>query len=325
VFKSFWDHVYWDFALAGSGDSNVVEFLSVLKRGTRNVYRRGLAAFQQFYSNQGSIKDFLDCVEQDRLLPRNERRRVDRLTLNSFVTWLQNKGYSPKTIRIYVGAVQSLAKYFDIPISLRYVQLPSAQPINKKHPWTIEEVGDFIAFMDKPIYRSMVASITQSGLSVSDLLGLTYGNIRDDLEKGIAPICIALTRKKTGISFITFLGSWSVKLLKDYLADRKMEDEAPIYNVSSRAVHAYFRKAAQKLVGCFRGRNPYSPHSLRAAFRTFLSDHKVDPLYIEFWMGHVLPEQQGAYINKSREGWRQTYKEQAEPWLTPPQYKNSVT
>jgi hypothetical protein len=41
-------------------------------------------------------------------------------------------------------------------------------------------------------------------------------------------------------------------------------------------------------------------------------------------MGHALPEQQGAYVNKSIERWRQTYKEQAEPWLTPPQYKNSV-
>jgi len=62
-----------------------------------------------------------------------------------------------------------------------------------------------------------------------------------------------------------------------------------------------------------REETPYSPHSLRAAFQTFLSDHKVDPLYIEYWMGHALPEQQGAYINKSIESWRQTYKEQAEP------------
>lgn len=92
-----------------------------------------------------------------------------------------------------------------------------------------------------------------------------------------------------------------------------MEDNTPIYNVSSRAVHAYFQKIAQKFAGNFKGRNPYSLRSLRAAFRTFLSDIKVDPLYIEFWMGHALPEQQGAYINKSREGWRQTYKEQAEP------------
>jgi hypothetical protein len=42
-------------------------------------------------------------------------------------------------------------------------------------------------------------------------------------------------------------------------------------------------------------------------------------------MEHALPEQQSAYINKSREGWRQTYRQQAEPWLTPPQYKNSIT
>ena len=307
-------------------DSEVSEFLSVLKYGTRNVYSRGLVAFQEFYSSQGSIKDFLDCVEQDRLLPRNQRKRVDRVTLNGFVAWLKDRGYSPKTIRIYVGAVQSLAKYFDIPISLRYVQLPPAQPVNKKHPWTIEGVGDFIALMDKPLYRSIAASILQSGLSLSDLFALKYGDIKEEFEKGTTPICLSLTRKKTGIAFITFLGYWSVKLLKDYLADQKLNDDTPIYNVSSRAAHAYFRKSAQKFAGKFKGRNPYSPHSLRAAFRTFLSDHKVDPLYIEFWMGHKLPEQQGAYINKSIESWRQTYKEQAEPWLTPPQYKeDSIT
>jgi len=309
----------------GFANDEVAEFLSVLKLGTCNVYSRALAVFQQFYSSQGSIKDFLDRVEQDRLLPRSKRRRVDRLTLNSFVAWLRNKGYSPKTIRIYVGAVQSLAKYFDIPISLRYVRLPPAQPINKKHPWTIEEVSRFVARMGKPIYRSMAASIVQSGLSVSDLLALTYGDIREEFEKGITPICLSLTRKKTGITFITFLGSWSVKLLKDYLAHRKLEDETPLYDVSSRAVHAYFRKIAQIFSRDFKGRNPYSPHSLRAAFRTFLSDHKVDPLYIEYWMGHKTPEQQSAYINKSIESWRQTYREQAEPHLTPPQYKNEQT
>ncbi|MGB9694138.1 MAG: tyrosine-type recombinase/integrase [Fervidobacterium sp.] len=299
-------------------DSEVSEFLSVLKYGTRNVYSRGLAAFQEFYSSQGSIKDFLDSVERDRLLPRNQRKRVDRVVLNSFVAWLKDGGYSPKTVRIYVGAVQSLAKYYDIPISLRYVQLPPAQPVNKKHPWTIEEVGRFVAMMEKPVYRSIAASIVQSGLSVSDLLALTYKDIKPEFERGIIPICLNLTRKKTGISFMTFFGSWSVRLLKEYLARGKFEDETPVYDVSSRAVHTYFRKLAQEFDGNFRGRNPYSPHSLRAAFRTFLSDHKVDPLYIEFWMGHQIPEQLRAYINKSRESWRQTYREQAEPWLTPP-------
>ena len=174
------------------------------------------------------------------------------------------------------------------------------------------------------MYRSISASILQSGLSISDLLALAYSDIKEEFEKGITPLCLNLTRRKTGVPFITFLGSWSVKLLKDYLASRKLDDETPIYNVSARTVHAYFRKTARKYAGAFKGRNPYSPHSLRAAFRTFLSDHKVDPPYIEYWMGHKIPEQLSAYINKSRESWRQTYRQQAEPHLTPPQNKNRL-
>jgi len=86
----------------------VSEFLSFLKIGTRNVYSRGLTAFARaFYLSNGSIKDFLDRLKHDRLLPRGERRRVDRFTLNGFVVWLQDRGYSPKTVRIYVGGVQS--------------------------------------------------------------------------------------------------------------------------------------------------------------------------------------------------------------------------
>ncbi|MEM3703015.1 MAG: site-specific integrase [Candidatus Bathyarchaeia archaeon] len=310
--------------MAFSGDADLAGFLSVLKSSARNVYGRGLRLFLQFYVGQGSLKGFLDAIERDKLLPRRERRRVATEVLNGFVVWLSDRGYAPKTVRVYVGAVQSLAKYYDIPISLRYVRLPPAQPVYKKHPWTLAEVGEFVAAMDKPIYRSIAASILQSGLSLSDLLALTYGDIKEEFEKGITPLCLDLARKKTGVQFITFLGGWAVKLLKEHLSSQRLEDASPIYNVTARTVHAYFRKTAQKFAGAFKGRNPYSPHSLRAAFRTFLSDHKVDPLYIEFWMGHKLPGQLSAYINKSRESWRQTYHEQAEPYLTPPQYKNSI-
>lgn len=294
----------------------MLEFLSALKPNTRNVYGRGLKVFQQFYAGYGSVMNFLDRVERDRLLPRRDRKRVAVEVLSSFADWLQKSGYAPKTVRVYVGAVQSLAKYYDVPISLRYVRLPPAQPVNRKHPWTLEEIGEFIETMNKPIYRSIAASILQSGLSLSDLLALTYGDIKEEFEKGITPLCLDLTRKKTGVHFMTFLGGWAVKLLKEHLGDWKLEKTSPIYNVSARNVHAYFRKTAQKFAGNFKGRNPYTPHSLRAAFRTFLSDHKVDPLYIEYWMGHKLPEQLSAYINKSRESWRQTYRQQAEPWLT---------
>ncbi|MGC8896545.1 MAG: tyrosine-type recombinase/integrase [Candidatus Bathyarchaeia archaeon] len=309
--------------MSGFEDPDVAAFLSSLRLGTGKVYECGLKLFRQFYADKGAVSDFLDFVEHDRLSPRRKRKHASTEILNGFAVWLSNRGYAPKTIRVYVGAVQSLGKYYDIPISLRYVRLPPAVPVYRKHPWNLAEIGEFIAVMDKPTYRSIAASVLQSGLSISDILALTYSDIKEDFEKGVTPLCLDLTRKKTGVRFITFLGDWAVRLLREHLANRKLEDTSPIYNVSARNVHAHFRLTAIKFAGAFKGRNPYSPHSLRAAFRTFLSDDRVDLLYIEFWMGHKLPEQQKAYIIKSKESWRQTCKEQAEPWLTPPQYKTA--
>jgi integrase len=294
------------------------EFLSALKPGTKHVYQRGLAKFQEFLSSQGlDVAGFLSLVEEDLRRPRLEKTRVARKTLNAFIAHLQGKGFAPKTINAYVGAVQSLAKYYDIPLSTRYVNRPPSKAINKKHPWTIEEIGKFVSLMDNIQYKCIAACIVQSGLSISDLLGLRYGDIKDEFEKNVTPLCLDLSRKKTNVPFLTFVGSWALGLLKQQLMDRPLNDGTPMFTVTRRAVDNYFRRVGVKFGGGFGGRNPYSPHSLRAAFRTILSDHKVDPLYIEFWMGHKVPEQQIVYVSKSREGWRETYRIQAEPWLTP--------
>jgi integrase len=298
--------------------AEVEEFLSALKPGTRHVYQRGLAKFQEFLAKQGlDVAGFLSLVEEDLRRPRLEKTRVARKTLNAFITHLQVEGFAPKTINAYIGAVQSLAKYYDIPLSTRYVNRPPSKAIYKKYPWTIEEIGKFVSLMDNIQYKCIAACIVQSGLSISDLLGLKYGDIREELEKGVVPLCLDLSRKKTNVPFLTFVGSWALGLLKQHLMDRPLNDDTPIFMVTRRAVDSYFRRVGVKFGGGFSGRNPYSPHSLRAAFRTILSDHKVDPLYIEFWMGHKVPEQQIVYVSKSREGWRETYRVQAEPWLTP--------
>jgi len=85
-------------------DRDTVEFLSALSPSTRKLYSVGLKAFQTFYKPQGMIKDFLDRVEEDGHSTRNERRRIGRNTLKGFVEWLQERGYTSKTVRTYVAA-----------------------------------------------------------------------------------------------------------------------------------------------------------------------------------------------------------------------------
>jgi integrase len=132
--------------------------------------------------------------------------------------------------------------------------------------------------MDNIQYKCAAAYIVQGGLSISDLLGLKYGDIKEEFEKNVTPLCLDLSRKKTNVPFLTFIGSWALGLLKQHLKDRPLNDDTPIFTVTRRAVDNYFRRVGVKFGEGFSGRNPYSPHSLRAAFRTILSDHKVDPL-----------------------------------------------
>ncbi|MEM3760151.1 MAG: tyrosine-type recombinase/integrase [Candidatus Bathyarchaeia archaeon] len=309
-------------------EDEVKEFLSVhkSKQGTYRTYKVALDNFREFYmeTEKKTISYFLSQVEEDLQRHRLQKTRVARKTLNAFVAWLQEKGKSPKTINVYVGVVQSLAKYYDIPMSLRFVSRPPTVALHKKHPWTIEEVAKFVDMMDNIQYKSIATAIVQSGLSISDLLALTYGDIREEFEKSITPLCLDLSRVKTSVPFMTFLGGWALDHLNQHLANRTLKDNTPIYQVTSRAVHLYFRKVGQRFDKKSWDRNPCSPHSLRAAFRTILSDHKIDHIIIEFWMGHRVPEQQIVYVSKSREGWRETYRSLAEPHLTPSSLKRKT-
>jgi len=301
-------------------EAGVERFLKSCKPNTRRTYTAAYLAFEEFSGE--SVLDFLRRAEEDMKKEGLNKSHVARTTLADFVTWLESKKKANKTIRVYVGAIQGLAKYYDLRIGASYINLPPSITIHKKHPWTIEEIGNFISQMNHTLYKSIAATIVQSGLSLADLLELKYGDIKDEFEKGVTPLCVDLTRKKTSIRFLTFIGKWGVSLLKEHLNGKRLTDKTPIYDVCDRAVHAYFRRVGAKFGNKkLKGRNPYTPHSLRAAFRTILSDHQIDHIIIEFWMGHSVPEQQIVYVSKSREGWRETYRTQAEPWLTPPQFR----
>ena len=293
-----------------SFDENTVEFLNALKPSTRKIYECGLSAFQSFYREKGfaSVKVFLDQVEEDMRKPRLEKKRVARNVFREFIVYLQGKGLSPKTIGVYVASVQSEAKYFDLPISMRYVDMPSQLPVSSKYPWTLKDVSKFIGLIDKPIYRSIVATLFQSGLAISDVLALEYGDIQREFESDVTPLCIDLARIKTDVPHLTFIGGYAVHCLREHLGKSRLEINSILYEISDRAVQAYFERLAKGFVGEYKFNNPARPHSLRAAFRTLLADAGMPTQEIEFFMGHHLADQERVYMSRSRDGWRDLYK-----------------
>jgi integrase len=291
-------------------DAETTEILNALKLSTRQIYGAGLEAFQAYYAQQGTIKDFLDRTEQDQQLPRRERKRVARTTLKGFVNWMTTETtFKSKTIRTYVGAVQSLARYLEIDLSTRYIGLPAPNPSSKKYPWTLESVGKFAALMDKPLYKCLVAVFFQSGLGISDALALAYEDVKTEYEMGTVPLCLDLVRIKTATPHITFLGKLGTRLLHDYLKTRSLLDPADrLFPISKTAVERFFVRRSKNLSEGYQSRVRCGPHTLRTAFRTLIVDAGCPETYAEFFMGHNLTSDiKKVYTSKTRDGWRAEY------------------
>lgn len=304
-------------------ETSVVEkFLNLKKPGSQNIYSHGLAQFQKFYEPQGKIEDFLDRVEQY-LRQSSWRERQDMPSptdvLKDFTKYLQTKGLAPNSVRSYVSSVQRLCKSNQLQVSLLDVGLPDAEVQSEKYSWDLEQIGKFINLFTEPMHKALGASLFQSGLSLIDALPLEYSTIQEEYEKGISPICLSLRRHKTNVPFQTFLGSWSVGLLRSYLNGKHLEPKDRLFDTTKENVDAYFRARARTFLGSWKTpRNPARPHSLRSAFKTLANKANViDNFKVEYFMGHDLTNSMDAtYTSMNREDWRATYR-LIEPYLTP--------
>lgn len=313
-------------------NSKIEQFLNNKTHSTKSVYRAGLLTFQEFYKEKckGSIADFLDVLEANKNLGWRQSEDVACEVVKNYIIWLRDeKGFSRKTIRVYVASVQQLAKKLRVPFQTNDVGLPVSNPNLKKYCWTLPDVIRFFNLFDSQMYRSLGVMIFQSFIDCSTALSLQYGDIRKELEAGIVPLCLDTERIKTDIPFYTFIGKWGITELKKWLDLREdLTDESPLFPTSKVPVCDYFRKRAEAFLGIKFEKDERSPcgtHSLRAGGSTLARDNisgtieqvRASDRYIDFYMGKVVEEQKRVYMSKSKEGWRLTWQKCVEPFVTP--------
>lgn len=308
-------------------DKVMEEFLSLKgSKTTKRLYRRGLKLFIEYYrSKHGRDKDFNDFLERifsNLRKPLNEQRRIIEPELVGFIEYLKPK-YANKSIRLYLAAVQNYLKYRNVTVSMSFVgNLPqaTAMKVNEKHEWKIEHVREFVDKAKTHRDKAIILCLFQSGMGINELLSLNYGDVQEELERGIIPVHLRLVRWKTGVEYRTFLGRDAVKYLRQYLDTRQgLDKDTPLFTkwgsnterLTKGAVEKKFREIAANVSFITderleNGYNPARPHSLRAAFRSRLTGKVADPL-IEFWMGHSIGEQVRAYINLPTEELRELY------------------
>lgn len=290
---------------------------------TRMNYRSSLKKFRVFYD--GSLETFVNRVEscraENRGKPVIERKRLAEDTVRDFIKWLEEKGYSPNSIRSCLTALQNFLKYYQLPISFDFIDRPKSRtlPENRKHQWKLEEVMEFVNSAEYIRDRAIMLCLFQSGLSIGDLVKLDYGDIRRDFEEDRVPLLVDLNRKKTGVDHKTFFGRDAVKYLRTYLASRlPLDDDDPLFTklgsderVTDSAIQMMMKRNAEKVnfldhKDVENGLNPARPHSLRAAFNSRLVG-KMDRDLREFLMGHEIGEEKRSYLLMTDKELRELY------------------
>lgn len=307
--------------MSASGFGEKTElFLSRVKPGTAKTYRVAFGKFLAVYQ-EGSIDDFIKRVDEDNKKGLDQSR-VAETVLIQFVESLKSQGFARKSIRTYASALQGLGRFWRVPITLSYTNLPEDGRESKTHEWdSADSVAKFLGSFGIEHYRVLGILLFQSGLNVGDAVNLRYGALSQELGK-TCPLCLDFReslRSKTGVAFLTFCGQWTVSNLLGYLKGKTLSLEDRLFPVTTESVDAYFRRRAQRFLGSWQGRNnPCSPHSLRHAFRSLLHESKaVKDEDIEFWMGHLgNGDIHKVYTSLPVDHWRRLY-EPAEKLLTP--------
>ena len=246
-------------------------------------------------------------TERERDLRQEDmfKRRCAEERLDGWFVYLKD-GESSRTGRKYarttlVAAYNAVRSFYKANyVDLRVDDAPSAWPTKNKPSLAREDLGKLLNATRQPMHKAYTLCQAQSGLSVSDLLRVTYSDVAKQLRNGAVHIHLRLLRgkeKQLGF-FDTFFGRMAVDALAKYLRTREgLKEPSRLFPCSARNVNSFLNRMSER--GGIGWR--VSSHDLRKYFATSLKLTRVnDPGFneslIEYWQGHSLGKVKGAYF-----------------------------
>jgi len=316
----------WDFLVDGwvSPYSSVNNLLRRLSR------RTGSEATKRSYL--GVVRRFCCYVGMgpDELL-KLEREQLESL-VQSYCDKFNNPNYSRKYANNVLRILKSFFEANGLRLNVEGYYLPTRYRKRPEYIPTKNEVYDMADNAGSLRNRAIILTLFSTGLRVSTLIALTYGDVKEELEKGYPivkiPVYPEMKKRipeacKGNISYFTFTCREAVKAIKLYLEERKrkygdIEPNQPLFHseynqitreqrkvkfMSIREVELIVKSSARK--AGIKEWMYVTPHSLRKTYESILRSELIDGGRLdiktqEFFMGHVLPGSQDAYYDKSK-------------------------
>jgi integrase len=299
---------YWQNELATKG------------KATKQKYR---AYFEEFLGFIGKNPDELIVQRQQDLLnpDRKIQRRIES-QLMAFIAKKKANNYAVATQQIYFAAIRSFFEIHYFPLIMRRGDYPKGDSNGVKRA-TNEAILKVLNNKTRNIVtiKPLILFIKDTGLRVSDVRRLKYGDITSQLEKGNKIIQINIITQKTKLLAKTFMGEESIHALKEYFEARKkgsrnvapetITRNSPLFKCWARGeVRQIQRHSLSSLIReAFVNVNEerITAHSLRKKLQTELEKAGINSNWIDQILGHKLINSRDAYSLPTDEELRDAY------------------
>ncbi len=255
-------------------------------------------------------RDLSKFVEHATTLGIQEVRELDLGVMSSWLSSLAQCGLGPRSAARHLSAARGLMKFLmrEGEISDDPTRLAARPRIGRRLPHTLnqEEMLELIEAPDPSSVRglrdrAMLSMAYAAGLRVSELVGLSLGDV--DLQRGIVS-----TVGKGGKRRLVPLGEIALVHLEQYLAARAAQPtRKPATDVLFRSPRGgrLTRQGFWKIVGQYARRagvgSHVHPHQLRHSFATHLLEGGADLRSVQTLLGHAQIVTTEIYTHVSRE------------------------
>jgi len=328
--------------------TEVEKWLTGKTIGTKTNYLSALKSFIE-YTKQNPT-ELVDLAEADRKKPIRQQGEVET-KVKGFFEWLttvyiqKSRGPRKRKESGKVGISRNLAVAYSYGIKSFFesngfplnIKLPKAAPKKENFKVVLRplEIKKLIDVATNIRDRAVILCLFQSGMSISDICNLNYGDVEKELNGNKIPLHIHLVRRKELVEYDTFFGQEAVETLKLYLEERKQKGEtlgynsplftkryiksnsksSKIYRINPGLIETTMKSLALKsgLVSKEQMENadlnPCRPHALRSSFISILKTNGMNNMAVEYLAGHSLSTTEQAYWQVRTEELRKMYKQ----------------
>ena len=296
-----------------------VNYLEVERSFSAHTLRAYLSDLEQFcdYATNGP-RAFERAPEEERPPASFEAlRRATRNDIRAFLAHVQTAGGTSRTSARKLAAIRAAYKFF-----VRSGELEDSPAASVKSPRPARDLPDVLsipeitALVEAPDTsdplgirdRAILETLYSSGIRVSELAGLTTG----DLDLSASRIIVMGKRKKQRIAH---LGSFAASAINAYLGIRD-ELGQPGHDrlfvnfrggpLTQRSVQRVIEKYVRQVLP---GRREVSPHTLRHTFATHMLDAGADLRVVQELLGHESLSSTQIYTHVSIDRLKQVYRD----------------